>query len=147
MLSQRAGIVWVWGWGDPLRLGLTCHHRGSVPGKGSSLSQWRALQSGYGSVLTAIWLEILLSSSCCGDVLAELHLGLVAVKEYVSRLPWDSYTLMWQNDFKSMNQDLKLHWAILFILTIDQIVMSDVTGDGHCQNYKPESSTVPVKSV
>lgn len=75
--------------GDPLRLGLTCHHGESVPRKGPSLSQWRAPQSGYGSVLTAIWLEILLSSSCCGDMLADFHLRLIAVKDYVFRPPWE----------------------------------------------------------
>ena len=33
--------------------GMTCHHIGSIPGKGPSLSRWRAPQSGHGSVPTA----------------------------------------------------------------------------------------------
>lgn len=95
-------------WGDPLGLGLTCHHRGSVPGKkGRSLSQWKASQSGYGSVLVAIWLGILLLSSCCEDMLAEFLLGLIVVKEYVCKLPWDCYIGMWWRLFQINGLGLK----------------------------------------
>lgn len=52
--------------GDPSRLGLTSHHKGSVPRKGPSLSLWRAPQSRYGSVLAALEMPLSNSRTCRG---------------------------------------------------------------------------------
>lgn len=57
--------------GAPSKLRLTYHHRESHASEGPSLSGWRTLQSGYGSVLTAIWREIPFSSSCCWTTLGD----------------------------------------------------------------------------
>lgn len=50
--------------------------------KGPSLGQWRAPQSGYGSVLTAIWLEIPLSSSFCRETRVQIYQVLSAVRGF-----------------------------------------------------------------
>ncbi len=113
-------VLWLWTlrrhWVIDLGSGWHFITEDQSPEKGPSLSRWRAPQSGYGSVLTPIWLEIPLSSSCCGPT--RIYLGLTAVRERVFRFQCFSYT----------ERNLKLHLSIFFLLTINQMTMCNLIG-------------------